>query len=74
MDDTRDIAIATRTEVKHLSEQVTSLLAAVAELKKDLNERNGMEKLARALYGVIGGVFGVSAAKVFTWLVNVPIK
>lgn len=72
-DDTRDIAIQTRADVKHLSDQVADLVKVVAGLKDDLNERRGAEKLARALHTVFGGGIGAGAAIILSKLTGTPL-
>lgn len=57
-DDTRDIALTTREDVKHLTEQVAKLVTSVDELRMDVAERRGMEKLAGAIKAAMGGVTG----------------
>lgn len=72
-DDTRDIAIATRAEVKHLSEQVAKLTETVSDLKDTMTERRGAEKVARWIIGAVGGGAGALATKFGTALINTPL-
>ncbi len=57
-EDTRDIAIATKTEVARLREDVREMREEIAEFKRDLNERRGMEKLAGWIRTGLGGSLG----------------
>lgn len=72
-DDTRDIAIATRAEVKHLSEQVVKLTETVSGLKDAMVERRGAEKVARWIIGGTAGGIGALITKFGAAIVNTPI-
>lgn len=58
-DDTRDIAIATRTEVANLSGQVAKLTLLVEKQIEESTERRGAERVARWL--IAGGAGTASA-------------
>lgn len=65
-DDTRDIAISTRQDVKNLTEKVDHLTGLVEGMHNDLVERRGVEKAAKWVVSAAGGAAGgltVIAAK-----------
>lgn len=72
-DDTRDIAIQTRADVKHLSDQVADLVRAVSSLKEDLNERKGAEKITRWIVGGASGSLGAGATILLSKLTGIPL-
>lgn len=72
-DDTRDIAIQTRADVKHLSDQVADLVKAVADLKEDLQQRRGAEKLAKIIHTIFGGGVGATVMFLFSKLTGIPL-
>lgn len=71
-DDTRDIAIETRTEVKNLSTTVATLVARVEALQAALNERKGAEKLARWIVGGASGSLSAGATMLVAKFVGLP--
>jgi len=72
-EDTRDIAIATKTEVARLREDVREMRDEIAEFKRDLNERRGMEKLAGWMRTTIGGGIGSGLTIVASKLMGLPL-
>lgn len=58
-EETRDIAIQTRADLKNLSEQVAKLTGLVEDLNEAMTERRGAEKVARWL--IAGGAGTASA-------------
>jgi len=71
-DDTRDIAIQTRADVKHISDELASIKTTMLELKADLSERKGAEKVARLIIGLGGGAAGAALTKFGAVLFNAP--
>jgi len=72
-DDTRDIAIATRSDVQHLSKEVAKLTETVSGLKEAMVERRGAEKVARWIIGGTAGGVGALITKFGTALLNTPL-
>jgi hypothetical protein len=72
MDDTRDIVIKTATEMEVVKSTLSELVKAVDDLKDDLQERRGAEKLARALVGLFSGVVGAFVVKAVSWVGALP--
>ena len=73
MPDTRDIAIRTATKLEGLEQKLDAALEAIADLKADLNQRRGAEKLARALHTFFGGGIGAGAILIFSKLTGIPL-
>ena len=71
-DDTRDIAIETRAEVKSLTATVEKLATRIEALHTDLNERKGAEKLARTIHTLFGGAAGALVVKGVGWIGALP--
>lgn len=71
-DDTRDIAIETRAEVKSLNNTVEKLVARVEALHSDLNERRGAEKVARWIIGGASGSLSAGATIILSKMAGLP--
>ncbi len=72
-DDTRDIAIETRAALKHLSDQVASMAGVLAEIRTDLDERRGADKLANTIRTVLGGGAGAALTMLASKLTGIPL-
>lgn len=60
-DDTRDIVIETRADVRNLTEKVEGIGEQVNALVKRSNEQDGMVKIGRVVVAGIGFVGGAAA-------------
>lgn len=72
-DDTRDIAIQTRADVKHLADQVSAMSSKIDSLQADLIERKGMEKLVRGVYAFLGGAGGSGLIIAVSKFTGIPL-
>jgi gas vesicle protein len=70
-------------ELEHIKEAVkrnreenqgnaTAIMAVIEQLKADLNERKGAEKLASAIRVTFAGAIGASIVKLVTYLSAMP--
>jgi hypothetical protein len=73
MEDTRDIVIQTRADLKNLSERVVKLTDLVESMSTSMIERRGAEKVARWIIGLGGGVAGGVVAKFASFIFNIPL-
>jgi len=77
MDDTRDIAIRTSTEVTQLRGDMTRVLSELEEVRTALAERRGAEQVARWLIGIasgtVAGSIGALLTKLSTAFMNTPL-
>ena len=72
-DDTRDIAIETRSDVRQLRKAVDDLQDAMTELKDDLQQRKGMEKIVRGVYAFLGGAGGSGLIIAVSKFTGIPL-
>lgn len=57
-----------------LAKKLEEMAEGQAELKAELSERRGAEKLATAIRTTFAGVIGAGAVKLLSWLGSAPIK
>ena len=72
-DDTRDIAITTQTEVKGLTAKVDKLTSLVENLRDEMTERKGAERVAKWVIGIGSGTAGGLIAKFGTAIMGMPL-
>lgn len=73
-DNTRDIAVAAKSEIAHLTKVVEQLSRDVRSLCDEMNERRGIERAAKWVVGLGSGVTGAAIVKFGGWLGGVPLK
>lgn len=74
MDDTRDITIATKTEVAQLRADVSDLKTSMKAIETALAERKGAEKVARWLVGISSGAMSATVVKYGGAILGFPLK
>ena len=71
-DNTRDIVIETKTKVEAMEKSLAEMAIGINDLKNDLQQRRGAEKVARAIHAILGGTIGAGVIKGISWLGALP--